>query len=117
MESERTPFDCPEKVSSLMAGLFNLYITYYPQDSFPVWWLQKTEDLNVCCRDTSSEKVAFTTSPELLKAIHRCKRVTAPEQGPLGLPSDWGFAGFMTTAAYQILDEVPLKSKEYDDYF
>ncbi|EGC46799.1 conserved hypothetical protein [Histoplasma capsulatum var. duboisii H88] len=116
MQSEIKPFHCPEHVGRLMAGLFCLYISYSP-DSFPFEWLQKTEDLKVQCRDSTREKVTFSTSPELLQAIHRCERVTAPEKTH-GLPSDWGFSGFMKTAAHQVLDEVPFtKAAEFEGPF
>ena len=105
MQSERYPFDRPEKVGWLMADLFPLYLSYSP-DSFPFVCLQKSEVLEVRCRKTTDDKVVFTISSELLKAIHKCERVTAPEKAR-GLPSDWGFAGFMKTAAHQVLDEVP----------
>ncbi|EGC41656.1 conserved hypothetical protein [Histoplasma capsulatum var. duboisii H88] len=84
--TERNSFDRAEKVGLLMASLFSLYLTYYSRDSFPFEWLQKTEDLEVCCRETSSEKVAFPMSPELLKAINKCERVTAPGKCQQGLP-------------------------------
>ncbi|EER45712.1 conserved hypothetical protein [Histoplasma capsulatum H143] len=100
--TERNSFDRAEKVGLLMASLFSLYLTYYSRDSFPFEWLQKTEDLEVCCRETSSEKVAFPMSPELLKAINKCGRVTAPGKCQKGLPGNWGFAGFMKTAAHQL---------------
>lgn len=94
-----------------MVNLFSLYLSY-SSDSFPFEWLQKTEDLEVHCRDSTGEKVDFPASPELLKAIHNCERVTAPEKAR-GLPNDWGFAGFMKTAAQQVLDEVPfIKAQE-----
>ncbi|OJD27108.1 hypothetical protein ACJ73_01492 [Blastomyces percursus] len=97
-----------------MAGLFHLYISY-SSDLFPFEWLQKTEDLKVRCRDSTREKVAFSISPELLHAIHKCERVTAPEKTQ-GLPSDWGFSGFMKTAAHQVLDEVPFTKAEEGTY-
>lgn len=53
---------------------------------------QETEELGVCCRDITGEKVAFPTSSELLKAIHSYKRVNALEKAR-GLYSNWGFAG------------------------
>ncbi|KAL2388186.1 hypothetical protein RJ035_003510 [Blastomyces gilchristii] len=110
MQSERKPCYCPEQVGWLMAGLFHLYISY-SSDLFPFSWLQKTEDLKVRCRDSIREKTTFSISPELLQAIHKCERVTAPEK-TLGLPSDWGFSGFMKTAAHQVLDEVPFTKAE-----
>ncbi|PGH36584.1 hypothetical protein GX50_00621 [[Emmonsia] crescens] len=112
MQSERYGFDCPDKVGWLMADLVPLYLSY-ASDSFPFEWLQKTEDLEVHCRDATGEKVTFPISPELLNAIHKCERVTAPEKRR-GLPSDWGFSGFMKTAAHEVLDKVPFtKAQEF----
>ncbi|EEH16839.2 hypothetical protein PABG_06926 [Paracoccidioides brasiliensis Pb03] len=75
---------------------------------------QRTEDLKVRCRDSTREKVTFPTTPQLLQAIHKCERVTAPEKGQ-GLPSNWGFSGFMKTATHhQVLDEVPFTKVEGD---
>ncbi|OJD15177.1 hypothetical protein AJ78_04540 [Emergomyces pasteurianus Ep9510] len=97
-----------------MTSVFNLYPTYYSLDSFPFEWLQKTQDLKLCCRDTSGKKVAFSMFQELLKALRECERVTAPEKCP---PDNWGFAGFMKTAAHQVLKEVHFKANEKDDIF
>ncbi|EER26850.1 hypothetical protein CPC735_010270 [Coccidioides posadasii C735 delta SOWgp] len=110
MQSERDSFDSPEKVGWLMAALFRLYLSY-SSGSFRFGWLQKTVDLKVRCRDTTSDKAVFPISSDLLKAIHKCERVTAPEKSR-GLPSDWGFSGFMKTAAHQVLDEVPFTQSE-----
>ncbi|KMP07296.1 hypothetical protein CIRG_06977 [Coccidioides immitis RMSCC 2394] len=93
-----------------MADLFRLYLSY-SSGSFQFGWLQKTVDLKVRCRDTTSDKAVFPISSDLLKAIHKCERVTAPEKSR-GLPSDWGFSGFMKTAAHQVLDEVPFTQSE-----
>ncbi|KAK2806748.1 hypothetical protein FQN50_005746 [Emmonsiellopsis sp. PD_5] len=112
MQSERYEFDCPDKVGWLMADLVPLYLSY-ASDSFPFEWLQKTEDLEVRCRDATGGKVIFPISSGLLNAIHKCERVTAPEKHR-GLPSNWGFAGFMKTAAHDVLDKVPFtKSEEF----
>lgn len=60
------------------------------------------------CIDSTGNKVDFPTPPELLKAIRKCERVNHPEKGLFsGLPSNWGFSGFMQTGAYQVLDEYP----------
>nr|KMM65144.1 hypothetical protein CPAG_01496 [Coccidioides posadasii RMSCC 3488] len=107
MPSSREPFDQPEEVALLLGRLFRSYISYAPY-SFLFEWLEKTPDLEVHCRDATGEKVLFTSSPELLKAIHECERVTAPEKFP-GLPSDWGFSSFIKTAVHQVLDKVYIK--------
>ncbi|KAK2764380.1 hypothetical protein FQN54_009074 [Arachnomyces sp. PD_36] len=105
MQSERYEFDCPDKVGWLMADLVSLYLSY-AFDSFPFEWLQRTKDLEMRCENVTEEKVIFPISPELLNAIHKCERVTEPEKRR-GIPSDWGFSGFMKTAVHEVLDEVP----------
>ncbi|KMQ46341.1 hypothetical protein HL42_2983 [Trichophyton rubrum] len=100
-------FERPECLGWYLIPLFKLYISYAP-DSFPCDWLEKTEDIKVKCIDSTGNKVDFPTPPELLKAIRKCERVNHPEKGLFsGLPSNWGFSGFMQTGAYQVLDEYP----------
>ena len=110
MPSEKRPFNSSNEFGVYLVTLFRWYL-HDSHFSFPFEWLQKTEDLDVRCRDTTGEKVVFPTSPELLEAIHKCERVTAPEKAR-GLPSNWGFDGFMKTAAHQVLDEVPVTKAE-----
>lgn len=106
MSSGRHAFTGPEMVASLMPALCSLYLSYAP-DSFPFEWLRKTEDIEVQCRDSTEEEIVFLTPPELLNAIHKCERITAPEKQGCGLPSDYGFDGFMGTAILQVLREAP----------
>ncbi|EFR04550.1 hypothetical protein MGYG_07555 [Nannizzia gypsea CBS 118893] len=68
---------------------------------------QKTEDLEVKCIDGTRDKVNFPTTPELLKAIGKCERVTYPEKR-LGLPSNGGFSGFIETGVFQVFKEFPV---------
>ncbi|KAM5434762.1 hypothetical protein MferCBS31731_006534 [Microsporum ferrugineum] len=104
MELEKVPFSSPASVSLCMASFFRGYMSYAP-NSFSFEWLERTPDLEVKCKDFTGEKFAFSTSPELLKAIRSCQRINDPDEGGW-LPSDWGFSGFLTNAAHQAVDKV-----------
>ncbi|PGG98388.1 hypothetical protein AJ80_09538 [Polytolypa hystricis UAMH7299] len=114
MQSERYPFNCPEEAGRVMAKLFPMYLSHYSSDSFPLSSC-KGQRTSRCVVGTPLErKWPFQYLPELLKAIHNCEGVTAPEKAP-GLPSDWGFAGFMKAATHKVADEVPfIKGQEFE---
>ncbi|PGG96489.1 hypothetical protein AJ80_09820 [Polytolypa hystricis UAMH7299] len=96
---EYAPFDTPRHVGWLLADLFDLYCS----------WLQKTSDLEVCCKDTTGEEVNFPTSSTLLQ---ECPKICYPEKTTWGLPDDYNFTGFMGIAVDQVSRKVEIPKAE-----
>ncbi|KAK2810933.1 hypothetical protein FQN50_002524 [Emmonsiellopsis sp. PD_5] len=105
------PFKEPRKVGWVLTDLFNLYWAC-ETDSFLFERLQNTTSLEVRCKDATGEKIKFTTSASLLKAIHESPRICSPDKAFRGLPTDFGFTGFMFTAVSEVGDKINITKPE-----
>ncbi|EQL33136.1 hypothetical protein BDFG_04876 [Blastomyces dermatitidis ATCC 26199] len=74
----------------------------------------KAED---CIVWTAPERrLLFQQLQSFYKSSTNVRELLAPEKAQ-GLPSDWGFSGFIKTAAHQVLDEIPfMKAEDKDNY-
>ncbi|KAK2757190.1 hypothetical protein FQN54_004704 [Arachnomyces sp. PD_36] len=105
------PFKGPREVGWLLADLFGLYWSYNA-DSFLFEWLQNTIDLQVCCNDSTLEKIKFPTSKALLEVIRECPKLCFPENTFRGIPTDFGFTGFMDNAMDEVSEKVDITQPE-----
>ncbi|OJD26563.1 hypothetical protein ACJ73_02053 [Blastomyces percursus] len=65
-----SPLGDPQVFSNLMPELFRSYLKY-KSDLLRFDWLQKTTDLNVVCRNSTTEEAFFQTPEALENAIQR----------------------------------------------
>ncbi|EGE86447.2 hypothetical protein BDDG_09392, partial [Blastomyces dermatitidis ATCC 18188] len=83
---------------------------------------QTHSPLSGCKRQKTSSCIVWTAPERRLlfqqlqsfyKSSTNVRELLAPEKAQ-GLPSDWGFSGFIKTAAHQVLDEIPfMKAEEF----
>lgn len=104
MESKRLSFDSPKAVGWLMIDLFALYLKYQPI-SFLFEWLQKTQNFELRCTNTTGTKAKFPASPELLQAIYSSKNIAASEN--LWLPNNWNFDCLIESGVHEVLGKIP----------
>ncbi|OJD17117.1 hypothetical protein AJ78_02761 [Emergomyces pasteurianus Ep9510] len=68
----------------------------------PLRMATNTTGLEVCSKDTTGEKINFSISAALLRAIHECSELCFPENTFQGLPTDFGFAGLIGAAMNEL---------------
>lgn len=102
------PFSSPQEFSELMAGFFGLFSSYEP-DSFPFEWLQKFSDVQVICKNRTSDRIGFPTSAALQKAIENCEKINHPRQSWLDSSSaDHNWTGYVEGAISIVRREVEI---------
>lgn len=109
------PFLDAQEFSDLMPELFHIYLSYQP-DTFSFDFLQRTADLKIICKDTTTENVAFVTPFALENAIQNSASINSPDtsQYPGGPPVDDSWTGWMGITIDRLIKGVDISRGEQE---
>ncbi|OJD23001.1 hypothetical protein ACJ73_05648 [Blastomyces percursus] len=100
------PFRDAKEFSDLMFNLFKLYKEYH-EAMHTFSFLQRTKDVKVVCKDTTSEKVKFAMPAGLENALQNCEMINCPESNnsAISAPTNGSWASWTSIAIGYALRE------------